>query len=165
MNREFTIEKQYLNFPIKQGTEESLIHVFIEGELIRELEISLAIDKPDFWVFLDVSEFMGKQVTIQIGQENKAFNKIYQADTFPGEETLYKEPLRPQFHFSTRRGWNNDPNGLVYYDGEYHLFYQHNPFGWLYGSDANKAWGHAISNNLIHWKELRDAIHPDNLGG
>jgi len=154
-----------LNFPIRQGETASLVHVIINGKIVREFEVSLALDEPDFWVFLDVSEFVGEHVTIQIDEENNAFNRIYQADTFPGEEILYKEPLRPQFHFSTRRGWNNDPNGLVYYDGEYHLFYQHNPFGWLYGSDANKAWGHAISNDLIHWKELHDAIHPDNLGG
>ncbi len=165
MNREFRIEKQYLNFPVKQGTEGSLIHLIIDGKIEREFEISLAITEPDFWIFLDVTEFTGKEVVIQIKEENEALNKIYQADTFPGEENLYKEYLRPQFHFSTRRGWNNDPNGLVYYDGDYHLFYQHNPFGWNYGSDANKAWGHAVSKDLIHWKELRDAIHPDNLGG
>jgi sucrose-6-phosphate hydrolase SacC (GH32 family) len=154
-----------LNFPVRQEETASLVHVIIDGKIVREFEVSLAIDEPDFWVFLDVTEFMGKQVTIQISEENEAFNKIYQADTFLGEEILYKEPLRPQFHFSTRRGWNNDPNGLVYYDGEYHLFYQHNPFGWSYGSDANKAWGHAVSKDMIHWKELRDAIYPDNLGG
>jgi sucrose-6-phosphate hydrolase SacC (GH32 family) len=165
MNREFRIEKQYLNFPVRQGTTASLIHLIIDGKLLREFEISLAKTKPDFWVFLDVTEFMGKKITLQIKEENDAFDKIYQADTFPGEENLYKEQLRPEFHFSSRRGWVNDPNGLVYYDGEYHLFYQHNPYGWdTSTNDVNKTWGHAISKDLIHWKELRDAIHPDNLG-
>ncbi len=142
-----------------------MIHLIIDGKIVREFKVSLAIDEPDFWVFLDVSEFKGKKVTLEIKKENEAFEKIYQDDSYPGEENLYREHLRPQFHFSTRRGWNNDANGLVYYDGEYHLFYQHNPFGWKYGSDANKAWGHAVSKDLIHWKELRDAINPDNLGG
>ena len=54
---------------------------------------------------------------------------VDQTDRIKGHETLYDEPLRPQFHFSQQRGWNNDPNGLVYYDGEYHLFFQHNPYG------------------------------------
>jgi len=99
-----------------------LILVIIDGKILREFEVSLAIGEPDFWVFLDVSEFKGKKATLQIIEENEAFNKIYQADTFTGEENLYKEYLRPQFHFSTRRGWVNDPNGLVYYHGEYHIF-------------------------------------------
>jgi len=142
-----------------------LIHVIIDDKIVRQFEVSLAIGDPDFWVFLDVSEFKDKKVTLQIKKEHEGFDKIHQGNSYPGEKNLYREYLRPQFHFSTRRGWNNDPNGLVYYDGEYHLFYQHNPFGWSYGSDANKAWGHAISKDLIHWKELSDAIHPDNQGG
>jgi len=142
-----------------------LFHLLIDGKVVREFKVSLAVSEPDFWVFLDVSEFKGKKAILKIKRENEAFDKIYQADSYPGKENLYKEHLRPQFHFSTRRGWNNDPNGLVYHDGEYHLFYQHNPFGWSYGSDANKAWGHAISKDLIQWEELSDAIHPDNLGG
>jgi sucrose-6-phosphate hydrolase SacC (GH32 family) len=154
-----------LNFPVKQEAKESLMHFIIDDKIVREFEVSLAIGDPDFWVFLDVSEFKDKKVTLQIKKEHEGFDKIHQGNSYPGEENLYREYLRPQFHFSTRRGWNNDPNGLVYYDGEYHLFYQHNPFGWSYGSDANKAWGHAISKDLIHWKELSDAIHPDNQGG
>ena len=154
-----------MNFPVKQGAKGSLIDFIIDGKIVREFEVALAIDEPDYWVFLDVSEFKGKKATLQLMEENEAFDKIYHADSFPGEENIYKESLRPQFHFSTRRGWTNDPNGLVYHEGEYHLFYQHNPFGWEYGSDANKAWGHAISKDLIHWKEQRDAIHPDDLGG
>jgi fructan beta-fructosidase len=74
---------------------------------------------------------------------------------------LYDEPLRPQFHFSPRTGWTNDPNGLVFYKGEYHLFFQHNPFDVKWG---NMTWGHAISTDLVHWKQIENALLPDRMG-
>jgi len=163
--REFLLQKKYLNFPVKNGAQKRLIHLIIENKIIREFEIELAPDEPDFWVFLDISEFKGKKATLRIDKYDpakaKGFDSVYQADTYIGEENVYKEKLRPQFHFTSRRGWNNDSNGMVYYDGEYHLFYQHNPYGWNWG---NMTWGHAVSTDMIHWTELGDAIHPDRLG-
>ena len=73
----------------------------------------------------------------------------------------YNEPHRPQFHFSPEAKWMNDPNGMVYYKGEYHLFYQYYPDSTVWGP---MHWGHAVSTDLVHWEHLPIALYPDSLG-
>ncbi len=79
-----------------------------------------------------------------------------QANSIPA---AYAQPYRPQYHFSPREHWMNDPNGLVYFDGEYHLFFQYNPFNNQWG---HMTWGHAVSSDLVHWKEMPPAIPEEN---
>jgi len=75
-----------------------------------------------------------------------------------------RSPYRPQFHFSPQRNWMNDPNGLVYDQGEYHLFYQHNPDAMVHGTERPMHWGHAVSDDLVRWTHLPIALAPDHLG-
>jgi len=166
-SRTFTADQRYLLLPVQNGAPSLVFSVKVNGEVVRMFTIELADGEPDYWVSLGLDEFQGKTVTLATdrfayeGAIADGFDAIDQSDTVPGYEDLYAEKHRPQFHFSSRRGWNNDPNGLVYYKGEWHLFYQHNPFGWNWG---NMTWGHAVSDDLVHWTERGDAIHPDELG-
>jgi len=163
LSKKMVIQNRFLNLPIKNGAPKRNVRFLVEGEIVRAFKIELADGKPDFWMFSDVGKFKGEVLTIEVEGHITAgaLESITQSDTPKNWENLYKEKYRPQFHFSSRRGWINDPNGLVYYKGEYHLFYQHNPYGWKWG---NMHWGHAVSRDLVHWRELPDALEPDKLG-
>ena len=78
-----------------------------------------------------------------------------------GAGNKFQEKFRPQVHFTPQKHWMNDPNGMVYYKGEYHLFYQHYPEKSVWGP---MHWGHAISTDLVHWEHMPIAIYPDSLG-
>ncbi|MBN2505563.1 MAG: GH32 C-terminal domain-containing protein [Verrucomicrobia bacterium] len=164
VTREFHVGQRYLNLPVRTGAPKRRVSLSVDGQTVREFEIELADGEPGFWVFLDLSPFLGKVATLKVDklpEDSGVLEAIEQAGRIRGAEDLYRERLRPQFHFSSRRGWNNDPNGLVFLGGEYHLFYQHNPYGWAWG---NMHWGHAVSADLVHWRELAIAIYPHRFG-
>ena len=163
-SKNLALESKYLLFPIRNGTKMSRIDLSIDGRNVRELDAELARTKEDvsFWSFLDVSDFKGKNATLKVdGATEEGLAMIIQSDEVPGIADFYSEALRPQFHFSQKLGWNNDPNGMVYYDGEWHLYFQHNPYGWKWG---NMHWGHAVSKDLVHWEQLPIAIYNKRRG-
>ena len=163
-SRQILLDRHYVNLPVKTGGPKRKMAMVVDAQPQREFDIELADADPDFWVFMDVTAFQGKTATFTVNklpEDSIGLKSLETSDQIKGAENLYDEPLRPQFHFSPRRGWTNDPNGLVYYKGEYHLFFQHNPYGWAWG---NMHWGHAVSPDLVHWKELNVALYPDEHG-
>lgn len=138
-----------------------------QGErIVRYFDVAPADEETSilYWASLDVAEFEGQTLQLRTRPRSAAtglVEMLHQGDEPVLPEDIYQEPFRPQFHFSPRTGWTNDPNGLVWHDGQYHLFYQHNPFGTQWG---NMTWGHAVSPDLLHWRELGDALLPDRMG-
>lgn len=161
--RTIVVACRYLNLPIVEDGEAYRLDFMLGEQNITWCRIRLAKpdETPKYWMFYDVQAYVGKKITLNYDGEATCLDLITQSDKWNGLDSVYTESYRPQFHFSTQRGWINDPNGLVYYDGEYHLFYQHNPFGVMWG---NLNWGHAVSRDLIHWEELPEALQIDETG-
>jgi fructan beta-fructosidase len=154
------ISKRYLNLPVSQRQDQGTMKFDIAGKQERAFRIRLDAD-PEYWVFTDVTALKGKTIKISYDGKAEGLAKIYQDDQINGQDSLYHEKNRPQYHFTTRRGWVNDPNGMIFYEGEYHLFYQHNPYEREW---ENMSWGHAVSPDMMHWTELPVALSPDDLG-
>jgi len=170
-SRDLVVDHRYLHLPVRTGG--SMLRVKLvdsaqpaggPGSVFREFKIELVEKDPEFHVFIDMESFQGRKIRIEsdeIDSGTKPLDGIVPSDELPDAKNLYREARRPQFHFTSRRGWLNDPNGLVWYEGEYHLFYQHNPYGWNWG---NMHWGHAVSKDLVHWTELPIALYPPAFG-
>jgi fructan beta-fructosidase len=163
VSRERIVKDRYLHLPVDQASPLRRVKLSVDGQTAREFDIKLAEDRTDFQTFVDLAPFVGKTLRIEarLPVESKALDGITQATEVPDAGRLYQETDRPQFHFTSRRGWLNDPNGLVWLDGEYHLYYQHNPYGWDWG---NMQWGHAVSRDLVRWTELPIALSPKTYG-
>lgn len=159
---EFNITGNYLLIPIEDNDPESVIQLSVDGQKKgKPMHIRVVQTKIDYWVPIDVSEYKGQKVTLtfaHVKETDIGFSQIKQSDSFEFE---YNESYRPSYHFSANHGWINDPNGMVYHNGEYHLFYQYNPYGSRW---ANMHWGHAISKDMISWEYLPFALAPDSLG-
>ncbi len=163
-SRELVATKRLLLLPVKNGAPMREVKVLADGKSFREFSIEAADDAPDWWAVLDVSAQHDQTLKIAVDKlsgDSKFLSSVELSDAPKDPSNLYHEPLRPQFHFSPARGWNNDPNGLVYFNGEYHMFFQLNPYGTKWG---NMHWGHAISKDLIHWQEQSVALYPDTFG-
>ena len=165
--RTLTLDKRYLLLPVRTRAKDEpkqIATVIVDGAPVRKFNIELD-DQPGWFAHLDVSEWKGKSATLsveKIPETSKALDLVSTSAEVWNAAGLYHEPLRPQLQFSARVGWMNDPNGLVFYNGEYHLFFQHSPYCWNGGGPH---WGHATSRDLVHWEEQGEALYPDGLGG
>jgi fructan beta-fructosidase len=133
--------------------------IHVGDQLVHNLDCDFpaSTDAIDWWGWLDMSEYLGKTARITAGAAVEVCALFEAANEIRHLQPLYDEALRPQFHFSQMRGWNNDPNGMCYHDGEYHFFWQSNPGGRNW---ANMYWGHATSADMVHWTERVHALRP-----
>lgn len=166
LSREIEVTDPIINLPLMANNNGAqpyptmrVMKVQVDGETIQEIVLPLvASGEPDFYSPLYVDDFIGRQITLEVDQleaGSTVMQELSCAEDLKHDGDLYEEELRPRVHFSPARGFTNDPNGLVYYDGEYHLFWQHDPFNM---GNLNFYWGHAVSTDLVHWKELRPAL-------
>ena len=161
--REMTIGKKYLIIPICTGAGMCNLELEVAGEKVRRYSTEIAenADSVDFYAYFTIESYKGQPAIVSAtGASEEGFKLIRQSDEIPGSDKFYTEELRPQLRLSQKVGWNNDPNGMVYYDGEWHVYFQHNPVGWNWG---NMTWGHFVSTDLIHWEQLPNALFPSTM--
>lgn len=155
---QLTIDNRYLKLPITREMKSKRLLFQKNGQVIADLVSSVDPIAPQYWFYWDARELLGQ--TLEFSWEPKLDYMPEFVDEVP-MDGIYQERYRPTTHFSPSRGWNNDPNGLVFYEGKYHMFFQHNPVAPVWG---NMHWGHAISTDLVHWEETEITLFPDDFG-
>ena len=154
-----TNPKKYLILPIEESRDESHVLLSTGSPADTWMDVRLADKKTDYCVPFALGN--GNSATVKIlniAPDALALKSLQMSDTWNVENTDY---YRPIYHHTPSYGWMNDANGMVYKDGKYHLYFQYNPYGSKWG---NMHWGHAVSTDLMHWKELQPAIARDTLG-
>ena len=160
---------RYLLLPMQESEENAHVRVIVNNREVKTFNARLAVSKGDYRVPLDLSELSGKSVLLDItfngNRHQKGALKDYVCwkemqltDTFDDTNV---EAFRPAYHHTPRYGWMNDPNGMFYKDGTWHLYYQWNPYGSQW---ENMTWGHSTSTDLVHWTPQPTAIEADAIG-
>lgn len=156
------VTEDYLLLPIQDDAPEGKICVVKDNEQKGTLmNVRLARERVDSYVSFALSAYKGQHISIEIqGVPETAlcWKELKLSGSF---DMANKESFRPVYHHTPAYGWMNDPNGMFYKDGVYHLYFQYNPYGSVWG---NMHWGHSTSTDLMHWKFEGCAIVPDAWG-
>lgn len=159
----------YLLLPVQEANDDARINVLVDGDLAKTIHVRLAKTKVDYFVPFDLTPYKDKELilavvtsqdrgTVREVKDDACWKNMCLSDTF---DTTNREKYRPAFHHTPLYGWMNDPNGMVYKDGVWHLYYQCNPYGSKW---QNMTWGHSSSRDLVNWQHHAPAIEPNGLG-
>lgn len=167
IKRIMTTDK-YILLPVEEDENNAHIRVIKDNQVVKEFNCKLAINKTDYSVPVDISEyggdvlldiqFTGDKRSIGLIKDFACWKDIKLSNVF---DTKNREKFRPIYHHTPAYGWMNDPNGMFYKDGVWHLYYQYNPYGSQW---ENMTWAHSTSTDLMHWENQGEVIQPDALG-
>ena len=157
--------KKYLLLPVEEKEEHAHIRVVRNNQLVKTINCRLAVNNVDYFVPYEIGEgelfditFNGNMRSTGAINDFTCWKRMTYSDNF---DTKNVEKHRPLYHHTPQYGWMNDPNGMFYKDGVWHLCYQYNPYGSQW---ENLSWGHSTSTDLINWKAEPTALEPDALG-
>lgn len=163
-------QEKYLMLPVQESVDDARINILVDGKIAETIYVRLAKSKTDYTVPFDLTPYKGKNVIFDVvtpqgrssvreAKDDVCWKGIELTDTIDSTDRELK--YRPAYHHTPLYGWMNDPNGMFYKDGVWHLYYQYNPYGSKW---QNMTWGHSSSTDLVNWTHEPVAIRPDGLG-